>query len=240
MATFYGPVLPQIGNLRHLIDASSGNDVDLVSGGGTINYTGTFNYTDGHYYFSGSSTYMVATDYNKMQFNGPTTISVWARPTTLASVSDGRIACIFQIDNGSVETIDFGLADSIDTGLGDAKFFVSMEESNGVDHPVIGSTTIVTDNWYHLCMVEDGSYVRLYVNGKQEGYLASSTWTRAGGSISTINVAAGSTQGGGYYGSGDRFIGYLNNLAMWQTALTADEVKYLYESTKSRYTETSL
>ena len=48
------------------------------------------------------------------------------------------------------------------------------------NHPVIGTTPIVNDTWYHAEPMFDGSHFRIYLNGNLEGDVATTATPQSG------------------------------------------------------------
>ena len=85
------------------------------------------------------------------------------------------------------------------------------------------STGIINDdNWHHVAMTYDGSTVRLYIDGVEDGVLEGVTLnTSVAGEIA---VAIGSMQT--YY---HFFTGLIDDARIYDTALTPEQVKFLSE-----------
>lgn len=75
-------------------------------------------------------------------------------------------------------------------------------------------------NWYHLVGTYDGSYIRLYVN-------TSGSVSGKSGTINTYSTPLRIGTNGGY---GENFQGTMDQVAIWNRALTASEVSDLYNS----------
>ncbi|HTL56955.1 MAG TPA: LamG domain-containing protein [Candidatus Limnocylindrales bacterium] len=83
---------------------------------------------------------------------------------------------------------------------------------------VIGARVIQTNTWYHIAMTYDGTAVKLYVDGELDGSVT------ANGPINSItdSLVIGS-EGSGYF-----FIGLMDEIAIYDRALTATEIKAIY------------
>ena len=80
-----------------------------------------------------------------------------------------------------------------------------------------GSPINSTGKWYHLSVTFDGVNQRLYVNGSQ---IASNSSNGRAGGISTLKIGGGATG----------FEGLLDELRVYDRALTPDEVLTLYKA----------
>jgi len=89
-----------------------------------------------------------------------------------------------------------------------------------------GTTNVITGAWFHVVLTSDGTYGKMYINGKQEG----------GNVAFPYNLAYG-TGSDGYFRIGARgslpgqfFNGSIDEVGIWNRALTAAEVSTLYNS----------
>ncbi len=97
---------------------------------------------------------------------------------------------------------------------------------NGVTTKSVSFTNTLTDQWVQIAGIWDGSYIYLYENGVQK---ASSTQTISP-QITTYPVTIGRDNGSQY------FDGSVDDVRIYNRALSADEVKRMYESSVfSRY-----
>jgi len=84
--------------------------------------------------------------------------------------------------------------------------------------------TIISDttNWHHLAMTFDGTTLRGYFDGKEDGESSSGIYT-AGNAATWIGVGNFGTDN--YWGNS-----YIDEVKVWNYALSEDEVKTLYNS----------
>jgi len=94
------------------------------------------------------------------------------------------------------------------------------------------STALTVDTWYHLIFVIRGvgTTPLIYVNAiSSEGYTI-----QLGDIYNVSGTNAGFNIGNGYNGGNINFDGILDEIAIWNRALTSDEVTWLYNSGNGR------
>jgi hypothetical protein len=107
------------------------------------------------------------------------------------------------------------------------KSFVSFNIS-GTQKTLAGTTILSNNKWYHLVATYDGSIVKLYVNGIQETNTLAQTGTLTFPS-GTINI--------GIWATSDvrSFIGYLDDVRVYNRALSTDEIANQYKDGYTKY-----
>lgn len=93
--------------------------------------------------------------------------------------------------------------------------------ATGLNHPVIGSTPIVTGQWYHAAATYDGTTWRLYLNGELDGEAVANATPRydsiqhaaLGTAINSTGVTSGS------------FNGVIDEARVWDFARTDAEIR---------------
>jgi hypothetical protein len=151
----------------------------------------------------GSSDKMTVTAW--VMWNNTTNAGAWANMVTLNS------------NTGSGDVGQFWLQHASDN----SKFEFAVQNSSGTRVFVQSATTVSTGVWYHLAGVYDGSYIYLYVNGVMESR------TSLTGNIATYQsgyqLAMG--QWANFSGSYRRFNGNMDEVSIWNTALTQSQIR---------------
>lgn len=88
------------------------------------------------------------------------------------------------------------------------------------------SNSYYLGDFHHITATHDGFYRKIYING--ELYYTNANTITATTTTSPISIGA---YNGGYYA----FIGSLPYYALYNRVLSADEIKMIYNSTKSRF-----
>lgn len=92
--------------------------------------------------------------------------------------------------------------------------------SPGLNHPVVGSTPVVNDTWYHAAATYDGSTWRLYLNGVLDGQLVVNRPPRAD-SIQHAAIATAMNSTGAAAGF---FNGDIDEVRVWNVARTEQQI----------------
>jgi len=124
---------------------------------------------------------------------------------------------IFSDYNSSGSTSSFALA--LD-GSNRARFF--WENPNPTAPQAIGTTVLSDNNWHHLCGTWNGTTRTVYVDGVSEGTNATAQTRSDVGGVAAIG------RPGAF--DGLYFDGIIDDVRFYNDALTAAEVKSLFES----------
>jgi len=147
------------------------------------------------------------------------TVSIWAN---FASVPTNRVLGLASKDNTSNRSFDLRYIQN--TGV---NFLVSTDGVNNAGTTYYPKASISVGQWYHFVGVYDGSNVLLYVNGVAYGTPAALT----GSLQNTTSEFFIGKRGFGTTNTG--FDGKLDELAVFNTALTADDVQRIYNATEA-------
>lgn len=202
--------LPLNGNLKN-------NGCD----GGTVSSVNASTSTSGKigscYSFNGSSSYLLGTHSFLSNSTPDWSFACWMK---LNSTSAGQ--CLFScrtiVDQKGIAVFYYGSTWLID---------------DGVRWQFTPTVTIVANKWYHVCVVHKkdvGKY--LYINGSLD---SSTTTTSTPTVASTTNFTIGNSQTSSTAASGNPLNGYLNDVRIYDHALSVAEVKELAKGLVCHY-----
>ncbi len=226
MGTSIGPKIPYDKDLVLNLDASnirsylgSGtvwNDLSGRNTNGTLSGTGNSLTRSGSgstidsLYFNGSANASLVTG----NFNYGTnarTIIVWARATNFNTY--GHPFSYGTNANNQATGIAQG-----NTGSAWGTYISGVEFLSG-------GSSVAANTWYNVATTYDGTNASVYVNGA----------IIVGPSPRSINVTQNIAYVGRYVGAGEDWIGNIGQVLFYNRALSAEEVKQIYNSQKSRY-----
>lgn len=188
---------------------SSGSGFD-----GTV-VGGTSFVTDGSHnaaLFNGSDGYISIDNANELNFSDALTVEGWVKLNTIGAGNQATIAGKWNDLSGNYREYLLTV-----NAFGQATFYLS---STGSDYPkAMWNTPLTTGVWYHLAGTYDGSNIKLYVD---EDLKATTPFT-SNLSINTEQLLIGANDG---YGGGLRKFtdGYIDDVRIWKTALTEEEL----------------
>ncbi len=157
-------------------------------------------------------------------FSGGGTVSAWIHPTSGGSGTYGRI-----MDKSQSTSANNGWALQIDDGLGDIGFEAGC--SSGAYYWQTNSAPAPFNQWSHIAIVFDNSDITndpmFYVNGN----IASIVNNGGGCSGSFDSDAASNLIIGDYQGGARPFDGIIDDVRLYNRAISASEVASMYGAT---------
>ncbi len=201
-------------------DSAGSNDGTLING--PVWTTGQI---DGALYFSGGDDYIdCGNSFASITGSTTKTITAWAK----SDVSDrsGRIITLYRrSDSYSAFVIYPRENDGVNPAT-----WKGLYATPGNGHKLIDSAVSVTaGEWIHVALVQDGPHVHIYVNGELEN----SASDAAAPTISNPpNAVIGTYM---WYGHGPSasFLGTIDDVRLYNRALSAEEIRQLYNLTNS-------
>ncbi|MFI7228439.1 LamG-like jellyroll fold domain-containing protein [Nonomuraea angiospora] len=151
--------------------------------------------------FNGTSSWVTVADSASLRLTGGMTLEAWVRPT---SVSGWRTVLMKEFG------ADLAYAIMGSGGSGPAAFIYT---SSGANAPAASNLPLNT--WSHVAATYDGSTLRMFVNGTQVATNPTGGNLRTGTSPLRI---------GGNSGSGEYFSGLIDEVRVYNKALTAAEI----------------
>lgn len=202
----YGSGLLAYYRLESNFTDSSGNGYDLTTTGTPGNVTGVFG--NGKSFVINTSYASIADASFPKLPSKAFSISGWVYPTNtgagwqyIASKRSGNNGWYLALNSG---TTPYGfISDGTNT------------------FTVTAGTTVSNNNWYHVALTYDGVKLRIYVNGKLDGETAATISVNNASVPFYIACNSNSTTEG--------LTGQLDDIAVFNKTLSADEVKEIYE-----------
>jgi PKD repeat protein len=162
--------------------------------------------------FNGAAnSYVTINSSTSLNLTNGMTLEAWVDPTTLNSLDGGWAAAVSKEHQNSSNDIAYALYAANGTGTGPAGHILV----NGTDYGASGSSVLALNKWVFLTATYVGTTLQTYVNGK---LVASQT---IGGSITTTSNPL--RIGGDW--SGEMFTGLIDNVRIYNKALTQAQIK---------------
>ncbi len=161
--------------------------------------------------FDGASNgdYVSVSAASDLSISGDCSISAWFNPSSVSGYS-----YIFSLTDGRSTGADRAF------GLNGAQM-VANTYASGYNLPFT-HTAIAVGNWYHAVVVFTSGTARMYLNGSDLGTKSMTTGT----------IAYSQTViGGMLYNSGYHFEGLIEDVAVFDAALSADDITKIYNGT---------
>jgi hypothetical protein len=165
--------------------------------------------------FDGSDDGITAADASSLDITSAVTVSAWFRAGSLDDWV--RLAAKSHTSEASPYTVYGLLLDDNDHIRGEIS-------DGGTQYFVNGSTTLNTADYFHAVFTYDGSNLKLYLNGSQEGNTTSHS-----GDVDA-NSQVFSIAKSGY--DNDYFNGNIDEVRLSNTARSADWIKLSYQNQK--------
>ncbi|MFA6340708.1 MAG: LamG-like jellyroll fold domain-containing protein [Candidatus Paceibacterota bacterium] len=192
-----------------LIDTSGAGNTLTNGGGATFATTSGYN-GKGAFSFNGTSNYLwiaAPSGQNLSITTDKVTVSAWINPN---STQAGTIVCKNQ---------PYILA------LGDQHFYAGVGTGSWLF--VSGNSVIPLNTWSFVTMVYDGAKISLYLNGNFDGSIAKT------GNL--LYWASDFYIGYGTPGVDQYFSGLIDDVRIYESALTSSEIQKLYAERKAGY-----
>ena len=204
----------------------SGNANDLSGNGnnGTVNgatlTTDRFGISNSAYNYNGSTNYINVSNSTSLQFNGAITFSVWFNASTIPL--GGVNSTSYIMSKGADGGTPYSWTSFLDTGVLSLTMWNSGNGNNGATI-TNSQLTISTNQWYNVIFTFDGTNAKAYLNGQ----LVSTTPSTYTIFSNTYDIKFGRRHISGlpYF-----FNGKIDDIGIWNRALTQQEITNLYNS----------
>jgi hypothetical protein len=183
--------------------------------GPTVGGTGAPTYADGATIFDGVDDYIGFGDVYDFAGTSSFTVEGWFNRTTVGEAGTWRIVAGKEPATGTRD----GWAIAIAPGT-QLIYFDRVNASN--DDVVASTTATVAGTWYHFAVTYDGATMRMYVNGALEASTASA--------LSIPNTTYPLRLGSLDPAPTNSFAGRIDEIAIYNTALTATQIAEHYRS----------
>ena len=162
----------------------------------------------------GSDNSGTSTDIGSLLGNGSFSVSFWYKSSTNPGDYD------FLLDQRSNQNYGDGFY-ILNHGSHSNKIYVAIATGTSSETTFMSTTEISTGNWYHIILTWDGSNGKIYINGSLE--TTQSISSRRNNSVGMVI--------GSRYSANERYLaGRMDEVAIWNEAITAAEVTALYNS----------
>ena len=218
---FNGDANDESGNGNHLIT----NGAPSFTSNASSNINSAALFPNGNdYYTTPTSSWSLINNFS----NG--TVSFWVNINS-AYVSNHYFGIgnsfIVKQKHGCCADLFFGMLD----GTTKLRFGVHNSFPNSTD--LIGNTSLIPNNWYHVVGTWDGVTVKLYVNGVIDNTLTSNVGMSNMTNPSFFSIGSCAYGGNGSTNFPSGTYGALDDIGIWNRALTQQEITDLYNSCAS-------
>lgn len=205
----------------HQINARATDDQGLVSRSSNVNFSVNPPAGSGGLFFDGYDDVVNLGRPPAHQLTNFTLECWFRREPGGISVNIGSLQAIPLIAKGRSDGTgcDFFLGIESDSGKLAANF---RDSSAGSNHPLIGSTVILTGVWHHAAVSFDGTAWKLYLNGNLE------TEGDTGGQMPSPDADRNTTYGSAMNASGTAggfFLGMMDEVRIWNRARSQAEIR---------------
>lgn len=177
--------------------------------------------------FDGSNDYIL-TGFNPTTIGtGDYTVSLWFNATTGATEDYPYIYALGTASNYQ----GFSLSNRSGNTY---KLRINNNSGGSYSQDVSSTLNISAGTWYHIVITRSGNTINLYLDGNTTPYLSLNS-SEVGSN--TINNTEFKTGFGDQAASTRYFAGNLDELAIWNTALTSTQIQSIYNATSTNLTK---
>lgn len=183
---------------------------------GAVLATDRFGCEDKTYSFDGSSAYIEVPHSDSLELSdvNKVTIGAWVKKD---SAQTGKIAIVTKSDESYILRF---------IGGNEPAFII--EHETGGEKTAESGITVSNDVWYHLVGTYDGTNVKIYVDGVDETDIPTTATGMEDGSSYNLGIGENLQNPGKYLD------GQIDDISIWDQALTADQVLDYYNQTSHK------
>ena len=177
--------------------------------------------------FDGVDDYVKGPNTDVLSFTGDFSVSVWVKPFSTGT------DCGWSRDNPIVWKVGHEGSNDDNYGVGFAcnRFTFQIERaSDDADFPRSSLSTYELNKWYHVVAVREQPYMKIYVNGKEDGTWDVGNWAPYTG---PEGIYIGRTDPS--HGYSGYFSGIIDEVRIYNRALSAEEIKINYYAQLPKY-----
>ena len=163
--------------------------------------------------FPGNGSHVTIPEIPQYDVTAEASVMAWVKATTVPNWA--RV-----VDKSQWQTTGFDLVLTQNAGFPRLEFFV-----NNTTSLVDGTTAVANGEWHFIVGTFGNKTLRMYVNGKQEGQTQSVGNVDINPNNWPLMIGAESSSNGG-----QQFFGSIDEVAMYDRELSADEVKAIFET----------
>ncbi len=210
-------------------DSSSYSNDGISSGGAVLNSSSKLG--DNALLLDGDNDYISIADSSSLNISNAITISLWFNSSSLIGNDGGLIS-------KSLDSVNkyFGTHSQkvYELGILDNTLYFQISDGVNTNSVYLDVSSYINGNWNHVVAVWEGApginNLLIFINGVQVAQ-ANSTITEIQSTQDVLDIGGQST----IY----NFSGFIDEVGLWNTNLSAVEIRHLYETQNLNYTELS-
>ena len=168
--------------------------------------------------FDGTDDYVEVSDHNDLSFGNSSTDSAFTMAGWVKLDATSLQRFITKSGASTAEYI-FG------TGGGSNLLLALYDDTTSVVRYRLSSGTLSTGTWTHVAVTHSGGTIKLFINGSEDSGTSGDV-----GSYTAMHNSTGTVRLGAYQNSSQYTNGKLDELAIWDEALTSAEITAIYNS----------
>lgn len=210
------------------MNEGTGTTVGDFSGKGSVGSITNGVWVNGKYgkalSFNGSNSKVSLGTSDNLRITGPFSITAWVYIDTVPDTNRHEadiLSHVLDVTSNGNWTFHIGTYNGQNTNL-------VFSWHDGSWHDAIGTSQVGTSAWKHVAVTYNGATMTMYIDGKADGTPACNISTSGSGFNNTIGTSFNTA--GAYY-----FDGMIDEVRMYNRALSAAEVAKLYGSGSAKF-----